>query len=528
MEKIALYGIFEIVIPDTNLRKQPQRKETEKEAASGEEALVRDCARFWQEGGNEEITISAFRKNREAFAVRFMPKRIGTWKYQISLFGETYEGSFFCGDADEGVHGMVMTRRDHFCYEDGEKYLPFGTTCYAWIHQEKELQEETLRTLERSCFNKIRMLVFPKFMPYNQEDPAVYPFEKGDDGHWDIRRIVDEFWENLDENMKRLMELGIEADLILFHPYDKWGFADMSQEDSLYYVEYMIARYSACRNLWWSLANEYEMLRKKTIADWDEYGELLAKKDPYHHLISVHNILVMYPKRSWMTHVSVQSGDVQRVGLWRQQYQLPVIDDEFGYEGNLEYDWGNLSAFEFVDRCWKVVCRGGFVTHGETFHREDEVLWWSKGGRLYGQAQARIAFLKDLLYELPGNGEGLFSWYQDPNREKTDERAGEEGDEQTYFSHLVERTPEENKGGLIAMQPMILAAEQWRLRYFGRTCPYIMREELPEGSWKAELINVWEMTREQIACGLSGNTELRLPAKEGMAVLMIREGGNLR
>ena len=150
------------------------------------------------------------------------------------------------------------------------------------------------------------------------------------------------------------------------------------------------------------------MLTTKTMEDWDAFGERLRDTDPYHHLISVHNILIMYPKRDWMSHVSVQSGDVQRVALWRENYGLPVIDDEFGYEGNIEYDWGNLSAFDFVDRCWTVVARGGFPTHGETFHREDEVLWWSKGGKLYGQSEPRMAYLKKLLYELPGYGKGQF------------------------------------------------------------------------------------------------------------------------
>ncbi|MEU9456656.1 hypothetical protein [Streptomyces sp. NPDC048277] len=31
-----------------------------------------------------------------------------------------------------------------------------GTTAYAWTHQGDELEEQTLRTLERSPFNRVR------------------------------------------------------------------------------------------------------------------------------------------------------------------------------------------------------------------------------------------------------------------------------------------------------------------------------------------------------------------------------------
>ena len=50
----------------------------------------------------------------------------------------------------------------------------------------------------------------------------------------------------------------------MMHPYDRWGFSDMGKEaDDLYWC-YCIARFSAYRNLWWSLANEYDLMRAKT------------------------------------------------------------------------------------------------------------------------------------------------------------------------------------------------------------------------------------------------------------------------
>ena len=138
-----------------------------------------------------------------------------------------------------------------------------------------------------------------------------------------------------------LDELGIEADLILFHPYDRWGFAKLSREESLIYLRYMIHRYAAFRNIWWSLANEYDLM-EKSQEEWDEIGEILAAEDPFHHLISAHHCLIPFPKRDWMTHCSLQMQDPSELLSYRVRYGLPVIDDECGYEGDIEFFWGNI------------------------------------------------------------------------------------------------------------------------------------------------------------------------------------------
>ena len=83
------------------------------------------------------------------------------------------------------------------------------------------------------------------------------------------------------------MNLGIEADLIVMHPYDRWGFSMMKAEDDDRYWKYVLARFSAYRNVWWSLANEYDLMHEKTLSDWERYASIICEKDPYHHLRSI-------------------------------------------------------------------------------------------------------------------------------------------------------------------------------------------------------------------------------------------------
>lgn len=126
----------------------------------------------------------------------------------------------------------------------------------------------------------------------------------------------------------------------------------------------------------------------------------------------------------WITHVSWQRCDLHRTAECvvdlRAQYGKPVIVDEAGYEGNINWGWGNLTAEEEVRRFWEGCLRGGYVTHVETFVDRGPKLWWAHGGKLYGDSPERIAFCRSYMESLPsgmdwvpdeiGVIDGTFTW----------------------------------------------------------------------------------------------------------------------
>ena len=67
----------------------------------------------------------------------------------------------------------------------------------------------------------------------------------------------------------------------------------MTEDDDRYW-KYVLARFSAYRNVWWSLANEYDLMHEKTLSDWERYASIICEKDPYHHLRSIHNCKAYY------------------------------------------------------------------------------------------------------------------------------------------------------------------------------------------------------------------------------------------
>ena len=88
--------------------------------------------------------------------------------------------------------------------------------------------------------------------------------------------------------------------------------------------------------------------------------------------------------------------------LRKQIPKSKSIQELMGYEGNIEYTWGNSSAAEMVRRFWETVCRGGYPGHGETYLHPENILWWSHGGKLHGESWKRIKFLKKIMEETPG------------------------------------------------------------------------------------------------------------------------------
>ncbi|MGI5885442.1 MAG: DUF5605 domain-containing protein [Candidatus Spyradocola sp.] len=379
----------------------------------------------------ERVVTEGFYDGEGQYLVRFMPSFVGTYTFSIeaSFLSEAVTGSFTVLPAGAGNHGPVRVANTfHFAYEDGTPYIPLGTTCYVWNLQSDERIAQTLATLRDSAFTKIRFCVFPKHYDYNLGEPRSYPYEgtpmdssvltpenfgkysgRAEGNHFDYTRFHPAHFRHIESCIRALRDLGIEADLILMHPYDRWGFSCMTQAQNDLYWRYAVARFSAFRNVWWSLANEYDLLPSMTLADWERMAATICEKDPYHHLRSIHNCMSMYDHtRPWVTHCSIQRQDLYKsaelTDAWRARFGKPVVLDELGYEGDIQHGWGNLTGEEMLRRFWEGACRGGYPGHGETYLRPDRVLWWSHGGVLHGESHKCFAFLLDVLRQVPGIG----------------------------------------------------------------------------------------------------------------------------
>jgi hypothetical protein len=379
--------------------------------------------------GERSVRVEGFYDGGGQYKLRFMPEFEGEWTFVTTSNVPALDGvrgSLICAPAKAGIHGPVrVANQFHFAYADGSAYIPVGTTCYVWNLQSDALEAKTLRTLDSAPFNKMRMCVFPKRYTFNSNEPPSYPFEAKFSGklqstwspemvsayynqeppdYWNLERFNPEYFQHLEKRILDLRERGIEADLILFHPYDygAWGFDRLPAEVNDRLLHYLVARLGAFCNVWWSFANEYDLFIGRTMADWDHSMQLVQQIDPYNHLRSIHNCMAFYDHtKPWVTHCSIQNANMYRVQTWRKMYGKPVVIDECCYEGNINMLWGDLSPEKMMHRFWTGFAQGGYVGHGETYVNDREELWWSKGGELVGQSPARIAFLRKIFEAAP-------------------------------------------------------------------------------------------------------------------------------
>ena len=98
----------------------------------------------------------------------------------------------------------------------------------------------------------------------------------------------------------------------------------------LNYVKYAATRLAAFRNVWWSMANEWDFnlckgrgvdksLRPPSVTAspvWDDLFQFLRAEDPYQRQMSIHNGELLYNhSRPWISHVSLQGLEDQTEGL---------------------------------------------------------------------------------------------------------------------------------------------------------------------------------------------------------------------
>lgn len=469
--------------------------ETQGPASGNPFVEVRFGARFTLD--HRTVEAAGFYDGNGVYKVRFSPDTVGGWNFATTssvpeLAGHT--GRFDCITASAGNRGPVGTAHQfHFQYADGTPYFPFGTTCYSYAFIGEPLDQTTLENLKQAGFNKVRICLLPK--PLGQRKPVAMPFELvgsaqqenlADDSEseekFDLTRFNPAYFQHVEQRIQNLMKANIEADVILFHPYDAWGFKSMGNEADDRYLQYAVARLSAYRNVWWSIANEYDLVKSKAMTDWDRFFRIVQQNDPYSRLRSIHHSRVVYDhSKPWCTHASLQEYDFEKSAERLAAWNKPIIYDEIQYEGNIARRWGNLSAEEMTHRFWRAIVNGVYATHGETFMATDGEPVWSDAGRLRGTSAARITYLRKLL---EGTGTtGLFAadspYYMN---------AGNPGERSLY--------------------------------YFDYHCVGEYEFPLPESArLKATIIDPWAMTTAPLPGTFSGKSKIPLSGKPYMAVL---------
>ena len=88
--------------------------------------------------GDRTWTVGGFYDGEGVYRVRALAEEEGRWEFVTTSTAPVLDGirgEVTVGPAAPDAHGPVRVDGFHFAYADGTRYRPWGTTAYAWNHQ---------------------------------------------------------------------------------------------------------------------------------------------------------------------------------------------------------------------------------------------------------------------------------------------------------------------------------------------------------------------------------------------------------
>ena len=276
--RIEQWGMFEVELPgptDGN----PFRRRRAHGARSNTTATSR--------------TVTGFYDGDGVYRVRFMPDKHGpvaVHDAQQRRRTRRQDGRVRRRRADrqQSRPGARSATRSTSPTPTARRTSQLGTTCYAWTSPGRGARGADAQDARRVAVQQAAdVRVSRSGTPGTRTSRRCTPFEGTPPNQWDFTRFNPAFFQHLEQRIAQLRDLGIEADIILFHPYDEghWGFDRMPDEADDRYLRYVVSRLAAFRNVWWSLANEYDFMTEKQESDWDRMIEVVHEADPYGRLL---------------------------------------------------------------------------------------------------------------------------------------------------------------------------------------------------------------------------------------------------
>ncbi len=219
---------------------------------------------------DQTTIVRGFYDGEGKYLIRFMPSLPGEWTFATNSSDaelDAHAGAFVVKPPSAGNHGPVqVANMFHFAYADGTPYKPLGTTCYAWTlaagrapGTNAENARERRRSTNCGCASFPSVTIGTRTSrrsTLSRERRPTSGISRGSTRHSSAHSK---------QRIARLGKLGIEADLILLHPVRRraLGFRPDAGRCDDRYLQYVVARLAAYRNVWWSMANEWDFMLEK-------------------------------------------------------------------------------------------------------------------------------------------------------------------------------------------------------------------------------------------------------------------------
>ncbi|KAA0231632.1 DUF4038 domain-containing protein [candidate division KSB1 bacterium] len=317
----------------------------------------------------KSLTVKGFWDGGDVYRVRFSPFALGEWRWVSSsndsgLNGKS--GAFLCEGRLPANHAnttgplQVSPANPYtFATAEGQPFFLMGDTQWSFASATVSWPEEIKTYVDARAdqgFNYVHGQLYalrPDSNDYNENGQAFLA--------QNVDRLNPGYWRAFDQRLAYMNEKGLVVGMMFAWANEGWQkFLTEAQVDR--YAQYLINRYGAY-NVMWILAGEYE--EALLPGGYTRLGEFIKANDPYGHPITTHTIDTNaddFGDATWLSTIYQQIFNPSRITPDRR-FNKPVINSEFGYEGD-------QSADDVRKDAWEIVMRGGFFVYGNTrtFH----------------------------------------------------------------------------------------------------------------------------------------------------------------
>jgi len=345
------------------------------------------------------------------FAVRFAPDRVGRWTIaetranQRELAGQRIGDGFECVASEHP--GRWVADGPTYRRSDGSRPWIAGNTHYTFLSRRDDRGEivgdplDDVRANAR-FYKKLRFSLFGDRYP----DPELKPFldrdgRPSDDGRNSRRPNPRWFRERVDPVVAAAQRVDLICDLILCGP-DAVGSRSTLLGDVRPWLRYVAARYGAYPNVWFCLANEWDIKEPSyDAATIRAHGDALRAWLPLGTPLSVHGKPPRWDSAlsgDWNDHVIIQLksktlGEAADAIARERAFGKPVLNDENAYQGAGD----GFSLGDVVEGALGTFLGGGYPTTGEKHGRKHGQYFWGGFDAREHDASERLLFLREYV-----------------------------------------------------------------------------------------------------------------------------------
>jgi hypothetical protein len=310
---------------------------------------------FWDGGGSGK-----------SWKIRMAPTAVGIWSYTTSSTDPGLDGKQGAFESVPSANkGFIRINPEYprtFMYDDGTPFFWMGATIGVFYLYEGtiDMRDGTFQAVH----DALAAAGYNNYLFSSQIFKKMGTFVQNEGGFNFLNSDPDQlnpfYWQWADLRLEYVNGNGVVPGLMLGWP-DQGIFSRFSEQQLKRALRYAIARYSAY-NIVWNLFGELNEAGSgwKSIAN--EYGNMVARFDPYDHLRTTHHTRSSsdLAEEPWYDFIEQQHNSVNLVDSDRLKYLMPVVNAEFYYEDLTG------TAEEIRTLSWKLMTHGAFFQYGKS------------------------------------------------------------------------------------------------------------------------------------------------------------------